>query len=188
MPSHIHSHIPLQHHTTYRHIILCYPTRIHISGTYTLTQVYVSPYMCTQTSTPTPPCCPSHVHSQHPIIPLYSHYYTLPNHSTREHSHILVHYPMHSYPLSRLPHLHTSILSPSTTPTCTRALICPLTIILARTYSHHLTCVLTLCHTCSLSHVSISMSLVITFMIAMPWLFPQDTSVHPSFGHGPPDG
>lgn len=130
---------------TYSHILLCYPTHIHISGTYTRTQAYAIPYKCTHRLPHSHLHAVPHTHTLTPShnTPIYSHYYTLQNHSIHIYSYTLVPYPMHTYPLGRLSHPHTSILF---------SIHMPSPIILARTYTSSHVCVLTLCHTHARSH------------------------------------
>lgn len=124
--------------------------------------------------------------------PLYSHYYTLPNHSILSHTcplsqctHTLL-ADCHIHTLTYCPHplpqhalMPSSVPSPSCLHTHTHIISCACLHPVTHARSHTML---------ALSHVSISMTLVITFMFAMPSLFPQDTSVHSSFSHGPHDG
>lgn len=176
--THIQSHTPMLSDTDthiryiYTHTSLRYPIHVHSDF-----HTHTSMLSLTRTLTPS-----------HNIL-IYSHNYTLPNHSIHVYSHILAHYPMHSYPLGRLSHPHTSILSPIH---YLSVHSCP------HLSPHYHPCmhILTSSHVCAyllsqmltLTHISVSLTIVITFMFGMPSLFPQDTSLHPSFSHGPHDG
>lgn len=156
------SHTSLHYHMHVYAILHIYTYLVHIhshksmlSHTNALIDFHTHTSMLSLTHTLTP----SH------NIPIYSHYYTLQNHSIHIDSHTLAHYPMHTYLLLRLSHPHTSILSPILMPSPISAL----SSLHTHTHSSHM-CVLTLCHTHAHSHTRFHFP-VITFMLAVSSLF-----------------